>query len=647
MSQIKDKASNEDSQVDRIINYLHNLDYSEDDFKEFICLPLAQWLHDEGFSIENTGLIITSLANIDESALEDIYDENVFSLYNKADLITHLSQKDYEGLENIIKPIKKINTFSVDISEDKHIRVDFLNKRIFHVQDYQTPKGDVNSKQTPIIEAIPSELIVYDSEFTEGTRSFKITWKSQYSTRSFVTASENGGANIKETETALINAGYSFNKKLMSDTLSAVINGMIENGLAIIKDTIDNKGVYYSNGKILVVKLDVSTPSQEELQKAAEVLNDLKESYQKETPVLATVLKWSLASIFSYARKQAGASEWFPWLYLVGAGQSGKTTLAKIGSFFYGVPDKKINIGGTSFNSDYRIGLQVSRDCCATIVNEPKSTFKNENTVETVKNSVELETCRVVQGKVYPAFSPVIFTSNGFIPEMDSLYRRLFIIEFNYNQRKTGNIKKEFEKKFNVDSPTKSSLQHLHAFGKVALRTVMRNPNLLSEDWKDFADILVTECYQQIESDVPRWLKAWSKDKELEDLDNIIIEEIQSSLARELYAARKKINTYSDYSLSESSRSSTEFEAVYWNLLNEGAFSWALPHQPWGKERNIFLNQGFKKLLANEIDEIGSLESIGQLLGWEYKSVRFGSSSKKGILVPFSEFIEFVYPSVD
>lgn len=647
MSQSKGKVTNESSQVDRIISFLHSLDYSMDYFKDFICLPLAQWLHDEGFSLENTGLIITSFANVDDAALEDIYDENVFSLYDKADLITHLSQKDYESLEKIIRPVKKINAFSMDISDDKHIRVDFLNKRVFHVQDYQTPKGEQKSKETPVIEAVPSELIVYDSEFTEATRNFKITWKSKYSNRAFITSSENGGANIKETENALINAGYSFNKKLMGDTLSAVINGMIDNGLAIIKDTIDNKGVYYSNNKILVVKLDVSAPTPEELQKAVKALEELKKSYTKETTVLATVLKWSLASVFSYARKQAGASEWFPWLYLVGTGQSGKTTLAKIGSFFYGVPYKKMNIGGTSFNSDYRIGLQVSRDCCITIVNEPKATFKNEFTIETVKNSVELETCREVQGKVYPAFSPVIFTSNNFIPEMDSLYRRLYIIEFNYNQRKVGDEKTKFEEKFNVDSPNKSFLRDLQAFGRVALRTVIRNPNLLNEAWKDFADKLLTECYSQAGSSVPKWLVSWSADKELEDLDNIIIEEIQSILSRELYNARKKINSYSDYSLSDSSRKSEEFEAVYWNLLNEGAFNWALPHQPWGKGRNIFLNQGFKKLLANEIDEVGSLESIGQLLGWEYKNVRFGGNPKKGILVPFEKFIEFVYPSVD
>lgn len=650
MSQVQSKVNSDDSKVERIINYLHKLDYSDDDFKEFIALPLAQWLHDEEFSIENTGLIITSIVNIDESDLKDIYNENTFGLHSKSDLITFLKQKEYEELEKLIsKSTQKINGFTYDTSEDEKVKVDFLNKRVYHIKEYENSKGEVTSKETPVIEAVPHELIIYDSDFTEATRTFKITWKSKYSTRLFVTQSENGGATIKEIENMLINAGYSHNKKLMSDVLSTTINGMVDKGLAVIKDTIDNKGVYYSHDKLLVVKLDVSKPKLVELQKAADTLEELKKSYEKETIVLATVLKWSLASVFSYARKQIGASEWFPWLFLVGAGQSGKTTMAKIGSFFYGVPNQKMNIGGTSFNSDYRIGLQVSRDCCTTIVNEPKATFKNEITTETVKNSVELQICRVVQGKVYPAFSPVIFTSNGFIPEMDSLYRRLFIIEFNYNQRKVGDEKKLFEKKYNIDSPSKSCLKSLQAFGKVALREVMRNPSLLNEDWKDFADKLLTACYKELGSTVPKWLEAWSKDKELEDLDNIIIEEIQAILSKEVYDASRRYNPHNEYTIDDkSSSSSKKFEPMVWDLLNnKRAFNWALPHQPWGKGRNIFLNQGFKKLLESEIDEVGSLESISQLLGWEYKRVRFGNSSKKGILVPFSEFVEFVYPSVD
>jgi len=644
MSQTKEKVNNNDSKVDRIIAFLHNLNCSDDDFKEFICLPLAQWLHDEGFSIEETGLILTSIVNVDESALKDIYAENTFALHDKAELVTILTQKEYQTLEKIIKPVAKVNSFTYQINEDKRIKVDFINKKVLQIQEFQNAKGETTSKETSVIEAVPHELIVYDSDFVDDTtRTFRITWKSKFSNRLFVTQGENGGATIKDIELMLVDAAYTHNKKLVGDVLSTMINGMIENDLAIIKDTIDNKGVYYNEGKVLIVKLDTSNPSDEEIHSALELLEELRKAYKKEAIVFATVFKWSLASIFSYARKQAGAN-WFPWLYLVGAGQSGKTTLAKIGSFCYGIPSDDMNIGGASFNSDYRIGLNLSRDCGFTIVNEPKATFKNENTVETVKNSVELKICRKVQGKVYPAFSPVIFTANSFIPEMDSLYRRLFIIDFEYNQRKTGDMQKEFEKKFNVENPAKSCLRKLQALGRVALRTVLSNPSLLSEDWKDFADILVTECYKRVNETVPEWLTEWSKDKELEDLDNIIIEEIQSILNKELYNARKKINSYGD---APCSSKSSEFEHLYWHLLDERAFEWALPHQPWQGEKSIFLNQGFKKLLKDEVDEIGSLKSIAQLLGWEYKKVRFGKSDKRGILVPFSEFMEFVYPSVD
>jgi len=644
MSQAKKKVK-QDAKIEKIISFLHSLDYSDTDFKESICLPLAQWLCDEGYSIEDTGYILSSVVHIDESILEDIFDENTFNMHDKSELITFLKQEEYEDLEKILTPIEKVNGFTLPLNSSEKVKVDFINQKVFHLKEYQDSKGEVDVKETPVIEAVPYELLVYDSPFIESTRTFKITWKSKFSNRLFITQSENGGATIKDIELMLINAGYSHNKKLMSDVLSAMINGMIDNHLAVIKDTIDNKGVYYHNDRVLIVKLSVTEPTMEEVQSAIKILDELHKAYSKEATVLATVLKWGLVSIFSYARKQAGAN-WFPWLYLVGAGQSGKTTLGKISSFFYGVPDDKMNIGGASFNSDYRIGVAVSRDCGLTIVNEPKATFKNENTTETVKNSVELKVCRKVQGKVYSAFSPVIFTANSFIPEMDSLYRRLFIIDFDYNQRKTGEIKKEFEKKFNVENPSRSCLRELEVLGRVALRTVMRNPNLLSDDWKDFADTLIKECYIKAGyKNTPEWLQRWSKDKELEDLDNVIIEEIQVILSRELYNARKKINFYDDGDVSSSK--SGEFEHLYWHLLDERAFEWASPHQPWNQEKSIFLNQGFKKLLQKDIDEIGSLKSIAQLLGWEYKKVRFGAKDKRGILVPFDEFMEFVYPSVE
>ena len=659
MSQVKNKEDKIISEeiIEKIMSNLHNLGYDSYDLTDHICLPLAQWLHDEGFTIENTCYIISSVVNINQiqEEVNNIYDPNYPPIYPKSDLINFLTQEEYNTLESVICPPKVVGAFNYRMNSDTKLKVDFLNCKVIQIKEIYKRDGDIDYKETPVIEAVPQSLTVYDSDFVELPRSFKVVWKSRHSTRLFTTSGEGTGATIKDIEKALLNAGYSHNQKLMSDVLSATINGMIDEGLAEVKDTIDNKGVYYNPNKdnLLVVKLNVNEPTNDEILKGIDVLEQLHKAYSKESVTFATVMKWSLVSIFSYAIKQTG--RWMPWLYLVGAGGSGKTTLANIGVYFYGEPNNLTNIGGGSFNSDYRIGKAISEDCTMRVVNEPASTFKNEFTVETVKNSVELQVCRKVQGKVYPAFSPVIFTANNFIPEMDSLYRRLFIIDFEYNQRKSKTSKKEFENKFHVQSPSISCLTALNVFGKLAIREVLADSSLLFEDWQVLADTLFERAFQSVGMEMPSWLKQWSKDKDLEDLDTTQIENIRAILVDELYNARKRITLRGDYGQIEEftldgdevSSNSKEFETLYWDLINERVFNWCLPHKPRGKPKSVFLNQGFKKLLKGRLEEVGTLKSIGQLLHWDYTKVNFTNTQSRGLLVPFEEFMQFIYPSVD
>lgn len=659
MSQSKNNEDKliSDEMMDNLLSVLHNLDYPMDDLEEKVCLPLAQWLQTTGYSIENTNYVISSVVNINhiQKEIDEIYDPDFPPIYTQSDLMNFLSEKEYNDLEKIINPPKHQSHCNISIREDTTVQVDFNTCKINLVKPVYKGTELVDYKYTPVIEAVPHKLTVYDSEFVDLSRVFKITWKSTHSKRLFTTAGEGTGATIKDIEKSLVAAGYSHNQRLMGDVLSAAINGMIDDGLAEVKDTIDNKGVYYnpSTNKVLVVKLNYKQPSYQEICEAIDVLEELNNAYFKESVTFATVMKWSLVSVFSYAMKQGG--KYMPWLYLVGAGGSGKTTLAKIGTYFYGEPSTRNILGGGSFNTEYRIGDKISQDCTYRNVNEPAATFKREETIETVKNSVELKVCREVQGKTYPAFSPVIFTANIFIPEHDSLYRRLFIIEFEYNQRKSGRAKKDFENKFNIDFPEHSILKRLRVFGRIAIREVISNPSLLFDDWKDLADNLFECAYNMVDLEVPSWLKEWSKDKDLSDLDNTQIENIRNILVDELYNARKRITLRGDYGQVEEfsldgdevSSNSKQFESLYWDLVNERVFNWAVPHKPRGKPKSIFLNQGFKKLINSHLEDSGTLKSIGQLLHWEHKPVRFGKSKQYGLLVPFEEFMSFVYPSVD
>lgn len=642
-----------EEKLEQIITYLHSFDA---DIIQDIALPLAQWLHDEKFTIENTCYVISSVMNISyiQDEIDNIYDPSFPPIYVKSDLLNFVSNDEFERLKKIISPPKMVNAITSQINSRNKLKIDFINCKVIHVREIDRGK-ETDYIETPVIEAVPQKLIVYDSDFVELGRSFKTVWKSKHSNRLFSISGEGTGASIKEIEKSLIAMGYSHNQKLMSDVLSVMINSMIDNGLAEVKDMIDNKGVYYNidSDEVIVVKLDASNPSNDEILEGIDVLNQLHDAYFKEAVTFATVMKWSLVSVFAYAIKQTG--KWLPWLYLVGAGGSGKTTMANIGVYFYDTPNNDTNLGGGSFNSDYRIGNVISDDCCMRVVNEPAATFKNEYTVETVKNSVELQVCRKVQGKIYPAFSPVIFTANNFIPEMDSLYRRLFIIDFEYNQRKSKTSKKEFENKFNVQSPSVSCLKALNVFGRLAIREIISDSSLLFEDWQVLADTLFERAYERVDMEMPLWLKQWSKDKDLDDLDNTQIENIRAILVDEMYKARKRVTLRGDYGQveefsldgNEVSSNSKEFETLYWDLINERVFNWCLPHKPRGKPKSVFLNQGFKKLLKDHLEELGSLKSIGQLLHWNYQKVNFSNGQSRGLLVPFEEFMQFIYPSVE
>ena len=50
--------------IEKIISNLDSLGYNSFNLSDNVCLPLAQWLYDDKFTIENTCYIISSIANI-------------------------------------------------------------------------------------------------------------------------------------------------------------------------------------------------------------------------------------------------------------------------------------------------------------------------------------------------------------------------------------------------------------------------------------------------------------------------------------------------------------------------------------------------------------------------------------------------------
>ena len=661
---MSDKASEsyrglKQERIDKIVKVLDELPYTEKELDRAILPYVAQWLYDNYVNIESTCLIISTVTNINrlQDQIDNIY-KGIITLPARSKLQDFLTKDEYNKVESVIEPRKTEGTIKGEINEETNIKVNFKTKRIYQEKVIKTKKG-LDTKDTPVIEAVPHELIVYDSPLLDQPRTFKIIWTSNVTSRNFVTAGDSTGATIQEIEQYLINAGFSHSPRLVSQALSCTINTMIQKGMATIKEDIDNPGFYYNpdNDKITPVKRVVAIPSKEDMQKAVKTLNELTHFFKDNLTTLATVFKWGLMSEFSFAMKQAG--KWMPWMYLKGSAGSGKTTLAKVILYIWSIPTPDNNIGGSSFDTVARLGAKISKSCDPIVVNEPAAVFSRQSTNEMVKVSVESTTGRSKYKGSYfggiPAFAPVVFTANQYLPEDDALIRRLYVLSFSYSQRKNDYQRKQFEDQFHINTPSISKLTNLKYFGQFVASEIVGDSGLLLDDWKETADNILIKFYAHLGLEVPEWLTFWAESESLEDLDDSQREDIRNFFVNEFNNARKKVNTYDTYGNRteatldvEEATTSDDFTGVNWSIVNNRMLTWAIPKTSKNGTKYICLTQGLRKALGENLTFCTDLKSLGELLGWQYQAVQLGDEKRimKVLKVKFDEFMDFLYPNV-
>lgn len=638
-----------EGKVKSIVALLKKWKYTSSEFRVRICPYLAQWLYSQGVAIESTCLIISEVINVDtiQDTIDEIY-RGEFPPIAKSTLSEYLKPNEYDSLEKLIEA-RELSTVTGEIDENTEIITNFKVKQVIQSKTKHYASGKVDTTLTPMVEAVPTALVVYDSPITEQGRTFLTTWTSKHSKRNFTIAGENGGATIQEICDYIRGAGFTYAPRTVDVVIACMINSLIDCGFADIKTDIDNKGIYFDKSaeKLIPVKLDFDEVTDDEIRNTINTLNELHEYFKSNEETLGSVLKWAVMSIFSYAMKQAG--NWLPYLYLKGAAGSGKTTLAQISLYVYDKPSSENNMGGSSFNTEYRIGLNISKECTPRIVNEPANVFGKDSTRELVKVCVESKTCRKVQGKVYPAFSPVIFTANQYLPDDDALQRRMYILNFTHNQRKTEKEKKEFKDKFHVNTPTMSNLISLQTLGRFAVRLMISDPSYLFDDWQKTADYIITKFYDRIGVEVPTWLVGWAESETLDDFDISQRELIRNFFVVEMNSARRKITFRDENGFISNPHNTVEEDGslkdVVWSMINERLFSWAIPHIKRDGTENVCLTQSFKTMLNKEIGYSNNLQSLAELLDWECHNVNFGGNRMRVIEVSIDDFMAFVYPS--
>lgn len=594
------------------------------------------------------------------------YLNNIYSLEDKPntglDGVSFLLSRNYDEAETTMfnrrlkKALAPYGTKKVYREKTGTNTSIILNQKLEIIQ-YEWDNGKKGERNIEtVINAYPQEVIIHDSPLDDIGRTFTIRWVSKTSSRVF----ETNRKTIKEIEQYLEEAGWVITPRRLKGTLAAVIQISVKYKLAQMHNEIDNPGVYWdkTNEELKIIHLDVDEPSQDELDEALNVIDLLAPFFKGHETKLSTCLKWGLMSIFDYSIKQIGG-KWMPWLYLYGKAGSGKTTLGEIILFIYDIPNEDNNLGGSSFDTVARVGSRVSQFTKPIMVSEPEGALNKPSIVGMLKTAIESTTARGrYQGKAYrtiPSFSCGIITANQGLPSGDALFRRFTSILFSHNEKKAADNKKEFDEIFKINSPKRSILNKLKALGNYFITEIKSNPELLLNDWQETADLLVGRAYLDTGHDMPSWILDWHKTETLDDLDEEEIEEIRLFLIEKINRATQKVQVWSEETgrplnqqdLDTDFKTNDDFNDRVWSVLNEKLIPWLDLHRGRDGTINVVCSSGIKKELKQITSSSYNLQSISELLGWEYKPLKINGKTKRMMIVNYHDFLDFLYPKLD
>ena len=594
------------------------------------------------------------------------YLNNIYSLEDKPntglDGVSFLLSRNYDEAETTMfnrrlkKALAPYGTKKVYREKTGTNTSIILNQKLEIIQ-YEWDNGKKGERNLEtVINAYPQEVIIHDSPLDDIGRTFTIRWVSKTSSRVF----ETNRKTIKEIEQYLEEAGWVITPRRLKGTLAAVIQIAVKYKLAQMHNEIDNPGVYWdkTNEELKIIHLDVDEPGQDEVNEALNVIDLLAPFFKGHETKLSTCLKWGLMSIFDYSIKQIGG-KWMPWLYLYGKAGSGKTTLGEIILFIYDIPNEDNNLGGSSFDTVARVGSRVSQFTKPIMVSEPEGALNKPSIVGMLKTAIESTTARGrYQGKAYrtiPSFSCGIITANQGLPSGDALFRRFTSILFSHNEKKAADNKKEFDEIFKINSPKRSILNKLKALGNYFITEIKNNPELLLNDWQETADLLVGRAYLDTGHDMPSWILDWHKTETLDDLDEEEIEEIRLFLIEKINRATQKVQVWSEETgrplnqqdLDTDFKTNDDFNDRVWSVLNEKLIPWLDLHRCRDGTINVVCSSGIKKELKQITSSSYNLQSISELLGWEYKPILINGKTKRMMIVNYHDFLDFLYPKLD
>jgi hypothetical protein len=374
-----------------------------------------------------------------------------------------------------------------------------------------------------VIGAIPVEVILNKNPL--GLYDHKYTIKFEtHSNDSFTI----GPKNLDEIVSYLKDKSLIYMSTKTSEALSIIICAFERNGQLIVKNDMETSGFYFIDGKIKQYNGSNNNsnnhpkPTLEQIKQCCDLLDTLQTQF-KNKDVFPTLVKWSIIAPFDYVLKQVH-KKWIPWLYPYGWANTGKSTLGEICCCIWNrYQDKDSILPFTAVDTKARLGEALSKSTYPIVINEVAQLTdenRNRDMVDMIKTAITDLNARkkFVNKTVYtdiPSFSPSILTGNSLPPTDTGFRRRVIPIIFTEKDQYSEDEVRDFKELF--DQRVKHELRYL---GDFTVNYVMEHQKLLfdgKKDWKEIAEIILTEMYKSVERELPEWIKYFVKENQMAD----------------------------------------------------------------------------------------------------------------------------------
>lgn len=355
-----------------------------------------------------------------------------------------------------------------------------------------------------------------------------------------------GPSTLDEIVSELISRGLFYHSKRAMDITTNAINALKNNDQYKIENSSPYPGFFIINGKFTSTN-EYHLPTTTQLAEALNLLNDFGEHYGSFGPKLGYICHWNIMAPFSFVIKQKGLGIKLNDLLLYGTTRTGKSTVAKLSSYFWGKDFKPQLYSGSMVHSVYQFGVAIAQSTYPIIVDEGENLYTKPDLANMLKSATHALKARarynstLQKQEEFNALSPVIITSNNAKPNDGALGARMDILEYTASDIRSNEEREAFDHRFKPEKDN-GPLKILKFIGEYVGAKIIETPGILDENWLDASHKLMKEMYEYADVEMPVWMKEHASpegvESSFEDEQNYILSNIKALILRNAQPVR-------------------------------------------------------------------------------------------------------------